>query len=635
MRFFRKKNKDTAPAPAAVEAGPADQQLQEALQKLEAILRAWQPKIIEIASGLTGVSADTEAEFVSIGAELQTFSKGCAASSEGASAIAAMMEGGSGFNIEALKELFEHAHDKVESCAISLSGGISGMKDLMQRIDSILELRLFLKKLAHSISVLGTLMKIETARVGEDEFNIMTSIVDDLSREIEDGSDEIVAAAGIAGSSLSGSSARISAVLDKFNRELSANKEHIITILNEMDRMIMQSKWVCKRLGDRAAQISPEVGNVVTALQYHDICRQQMEHVSDVLKDIASGISSMGGSDTAEQASFSRWTAHAITIQISQLEHVIAETASSAENISSHLSRISDIAGAQTEDVSLLLEEGDTEDNRIAKIGSELKSLSGMLSESKEMAISLGTAVADIAEAISGMSRQVSNIEMISENINLLALNTIIKVARTGETGRGLEVLAGEIRKLSVNAKNEITKGSEVITGILTTSSEFKRTVSDELEREIAATDEIFLRTNNTVQELLETDARVKGALDEISAKTKALEADVMRLISDIKFDATIKTGLEGMVISLRSLLKELEENMSGLPEAGTARQDINHLENRYTMHSEREVHIAALGTGSKKENGNNGKGNGNGNGSSGAYAAAVDNSLGDNVELF
>lgn len=628
MFFFgKKKNGNGKACPADAGPTPEELKLVESLSRLASVYGTWQPRMADMASELNSVSRDTEEEFLAIGASLQNFFKGCSASSSQASSAAAIFEGNDGLGISGFKDLFSHAHAEVESCAAAIAGGISGMDDLMQRIETILELRDFLKKLAHSISVLGTLMRIETARVGESEFNIMTSIVDELAQEIERDGTDIASSAKSARTSLTASRNKMSARIEKFNKDLSANREHVHGIMQELDMMIMQAKFACERIKGRASQISPEVGNVISALQYHDICRQQMEHVGEALGELAAKLSGAGAAGNDEGIALARRAHKVLHIQIRQLEHVIAETAASAESISSHLSRISDIAQAQAEDANLLLEEEDSGSDRIAGIGSELEALSGMLAENKTMVMDMGQAVSDVTATIGGMSRQVANIRMISDNISLLALNTIIKVARTGESGRGLEVLADEIRKISTNAEAEIAKGSGTINAILDTSSQFKRTLSEELEQELVSTEAVFRETRSAVEELMKTDAAMVQLLAEISGGTKKLETEIMELISGIRFADIIKSKLGSIASALKTMLNEIETLMPETADEDPAEPapELNDLAGRYTMHSERKVHQAAL----DRIDG------GNGSASAGGHAAAAANDLGDNVELF
>ena len=60
----------------------------------------------------------------------------------------------------------------------------------------------------------------------------------------------------------------------------------------------------------------------------------------------------------------------------------------------------------------------------------------------------------------------VSLIQGISSKTNLLGLNASIEAARSGEAGRGFDVVAKEIQKLSITSKNSIAKIDDIIKDI-------------------------------------------------------------------------------------------------------------------------------------------------------------------------
>lgn len=74
--------------------------------------------------------------------------------------------------------------------------------------------------------------------------------------------------------------------LNLFEHELGSAKTRVRHILEEIDKIANQAKWLCERINSRAYKISPELGEVVAAIQFHDITRQQIEHVSEVMHEI-------------------------------------------------------------------------------------------------------------------------------------------------------------------------------------------------------------------------------------------------------------------------------------------------------------------------------------------------------------
>ena len=595
----RKSSKDNGNALAALgeaqEAAPVPD-----IDKYWPVYKSWQPRLERMSNGLNKISRDIEEEFLSVGGNLQEFSDNCSKISSLAGEIAHMLESGSGFKSEAFKAVFQKAYSEIESCCSVISDKVCRMGDLTHSIQDISSLKLFLDKLSKAITIVGTLIRIETSRVEEAEFETMTGAIDDLAQQIAKNTAEVALSANHVNEGISAINLKMAESSEKIHKELDLTKERMAEIVEEMQAMTEQAKWACKRMEGRSTQIAPEIGNVIVALQSHDICRQQMQHVSEALLDIISKISSMNSLQETGKASFGHWITEAVGIQILQLEHVVSEASAAARGISDHLSRISDLADAQQEDATMILEDEESGSGRIVKISSELESLSTLMSDGKAMMIATIDEISAVNNVVGSMSEQVANIEMISDNINLLALNAIIKVARTGEAGRGLGVLADEIRKLSTKANDEITKGAAAINSILASSSELGQTLSEEMNRRLVSIEDVFKQTHSAVDELLDADKTMMKSMGGITAITKTLDEEIAQVVSDIKFDATIRAGIGEMVEELRKMLADVEAT---IPEGShQPAMDLEDLKSRYTIQSERDIHESRSTSNVKEE---------------------------------
>ncbi len=588
----------------------------------------WSPALHRMAEDINSLSVSTEREFMAVGEQLHSFAERFNENSASAARIVSVLDSGSGLNTKAFNELFANAYREIDHCVHSISSGITEMNSLTVRMNDILSLRSFLKGLSHSISTLGMYIRIETARVDDADFNTMTAVVDDLGHQIVKETEEIAASGGEANAGLLAIVARMNETMQELQRSLTEVQKSIDEILADVDSMMVQAGHVCVRMEGRTAQIMPAISRVVSALQYHDISRQQMEHVSHALDDVAARSQNLGTMTDEEKDSFNLWVYNVISIQVNQLKQIVEAAEKAAAEISEHLTTVADLGEAQVEDVGMIVEEDGSDGHRIEHIGVEMESLAKILNQVQAVNRWMIDSMASLSTNVGKMSVQVANIEAISDSINLLALNAIIKVARSGDAGRGLGVLADEIRKLSDVAKNEIAKGARCITSILEDSARMKENISADLSRQIETTAAISARTGDSVRELLDADRELMGSLSGISSLSRTLQDDISSLVAGITFHEVINNRMQGIISQLQAMLDEAEEKQLASKTAGGSAADLGlqELSKRYTMESEREIHASVIA----------------GVTGTGVAAAGMpgerstdESELGDNVELF
>jgi len=593
--------------------------------------RSWHATFTDLARELAGVSKNTENEFLAIGSKLNTVAEGCGGISARAASLARADESSGGFRIDKFEQLFQKAIESTGACAAAIPAGLVEMDGLKNRLEEIDGLRLYLEGLSRTITVIGVLTRIETARLGGIDFDTMTTVVDDLARQISQSTEEIASSAADAKKSIEAICKKMARELEAYKREATLVGANINDILREMNEMKMRCGWACKRIDGRSAQMTPEIGELVAALQSHDICRQKMEHVAKTLNDSADKVESMAGATYAEMGLFKKWADDVLKIQILQLEDVIAQTAAAADGISAHLTMLSDVSEAQSEDSSLILEEEESGKLRIGRIINELESLLSLNARCKAMTTDMMQAVSDVSGRVGMMSEHVANIVSISDSISLLAINALIKVSRTGDSGRALAVLADKIRTLSLEAGEEIARGTGKINAILAAAGEFRKTLSDVLTERLAAADSVGEECRSAAPELVAADRAMIDSIHDIAKTTDDLKTEIEQLVSGIRFDQTIKTGIGDMVSKLRAVLVDIAETIpdGAVSMSDAPSTDVKELEMRYTMESEREAHNAVIEA-APRAAGPDGAG-----GKSEVVKDRAREQIGENVELF
>ncbi len=595
------------------------------------ISRSWVPDFKKMAYDLKTIASETENEFLALGMKLQNFSVACIENAELATGVATQIESGDGFSISSFKSLFEDIYNVIETTTETMSEGLEMVADLRLNLNEIIVMEEYFKKLARSITIIGTLIRIETAHAKQAEFNVMTGVVDDLAKQILSSSREIFNTVQASIGKVMHVHGMIEPYIETFDRELSKVKERVKMILNELDGMAMQAKWLCERIGGRAAKITPEIGEVVTAIQFHDITRQQMEHVGEALDDSVEKLIDLSQLDNASKITSIRWIYEVLKIQLAQIILIVKETNNAADLIAQHLSLVYDLSEAQAEDATMIIAEEESGSDKIKMIGIALDGLSKILNAIKTMGIEMAKSIYDITEKIGGMTEQVKKIEMISDSINLLSLNAIIKASKTGADGRTLVVLAEEISKLSSHASEKIGEGFKALKGILAKSENFKYVLQDKLQQQLTFSEHISRQAKSSMENLLEDSKKIMDSMNRISAKTKILKDDITKVIKGINFNKLIEERLTNFHETLENIFNELGESVPAYcMESEELAPDLTEMLKRYTMQSERRIHQ----TTSDKERSHAGTGDVELFGSDDDQSS-TDSSMGDNVELF
>lgn len=176
-------------------------------------------------------------------------------------------------------------------------------------------------------------------------------------------------------------------------------------------------------------------------------------------------------------------------------------------------------------------------ENEIVNVADKLKGMSKELYHRSETGIQNSQDLLETIKAVSQESNEnvsnlvklqkqadsikgiVKTIQEIASQTNLLALNAAIEAARAGEYGRGFDVVAKEVRKLSVRVEQSISQVKENVEGI---------------EREIGQVTDSITRIAEKVDKTNEQITVTTNDFNEIASAAEALDEQSKQFIDII-----------------------------------------------------------------------------------------------------
>jgi methyl-accepting chemotaxis protein len=286
-------------------------------------------------------------------------------------------------------------------------------------------------------------------------------------------------------------------------------------------------------------------------------------------------------------------------VLVGQLKEVIEQTESAALEIGEKFMNIVDRAQAQAQKAANSVGgfTGDAGSGaHIEKSKVVLADIINKLKANVEMDEKSLDGIEGIMQDAAAIKKNISEIEYIADQTNLLALNAAIEAARAGEHGRGFAVVADEVRKLADRsniAANSIRKMIDKIDSDIRGIHERTEKMTKESS---AGAVEAEVVVGDTMKNLDRLMSGTKEQLDELTAETGALASDISNIVVSMQFQDITRQRIEHVMTPMLAFRDEFEEVGQRITKMSVKMQDwrgkggAEWLEGMYTMESERQV---------------------------------------------
>ena len=553
---------------------------------------AWSLLLASSLQTLRQLAGATEREFLQVGNQMQGVYQKASRLSETSHCLVKVASGQEIHTIMIrLRQILQDMENYLAQAQKQSSGicqSLDLVQALLQKVGPPLE---GVKKMSKHLYIFEVSIKIESVHLGDmgSEFVNLAQDIKKLSYQIK----EKVDAIHTHREKLIGLIAKNRINLQNAG---SIQDTKVALTLENTGESLSELESVNERfsqLGTAISHISDENSNnlseIVQSMQFHDIYRQQMEHVIEALEKLmkffADGhqegdeglalVSRIGDVCELQEAQVqfaSEELYTAVSLIVSNLRNIDTKQRQMAHDIYEQTSGDRDASGASF----------------VENVSGRMSSVTGLLAVCARSNAEMAALLQEAAATVMQITSFVSDIEEIGKEIIQIALNARIKASCTGKDGASLSVLAEEIGQLS----NAAVQHTDLITATLTEVN----STSQVLSGSVAGSEDAFARKLREMELEL---GKVLGSLEgmgrelfSLIAQTRdqasVLTQEIETITGGIRVHEKARSKADSVLADLRTIVSQARALQ---PASAEFKNDLRQMSERYTMESERRIH--------------------------------------------
>jgi methyl-accepting chemotaxis protein len=561
-------------------------------------------KLKSCAAELEALGPDTEREFLSIGEMLNNLSSLCFQMTDCAVQIASI----SNFNTEnttannysftdETRKIFKNVTKQVKDSIDSLGEGGDLLLELSDRIRTLREPIKKLYTLGKTFRVLGISIKIESSR-NEDAshgFKLLADEVAEIAMLVQDNCRYCTEKTNIIDRDIHSSRQDLS---NKKNQYDNKAEQAIYNILGTLEEIGDKSEALASGIQERSSAMVQGISDVVMAMQFHDITRQQLENVAKALFEICDKVKKNEADSGVDNENDVLEIYGILSIQTAHLNSIFEQIVQAKKQIELGLGKTMEQARSQAEDVRTLLSMKDSTGSKsvIASLEKEINNIVHSLNKALNVVKHAAEVSKNVYDNVSDIGSFVSKIENISFDVKTLAINAMIEATKTGDTGRTLIVLAKELSILSMETKNGAEDSIEMLNRIMA-GTEKQLELSTNLDKTRAEVDEMINRAKVLTGTILSSMVNLGELAHKIDSDNRDLESRIVRLVPSIKFPEIMGDRIDRNWQMICQVINDIEEQYPQFLEKDSkVEQIMEKLSRQYVMDRERTIHAQVAG---------------------------------------
>jgi len=594
-------------------------------------------RLTGIVGGLIG---GTEDQFLYIGSRLNEVYNEVESISRQASSLVGILESSAmKKTIGQFYEVLDRMDRHIRSSDTKFNNGMDALKEVRDVVSHVGNPLANFRKIVKKLKILSISTKIESAQLKhmEIDFVNLAGDVEQLSALIHEKSTSIDNHRRSLVSLVQQTLAKVIGINEKSKWYVNEVLGNIKSSINLLENKQELSFNVADSMLARFNATSKRVGEVVMEMQFHDITRQQVEHIRDVMDTMEKKLDPMAtgpdGADIGEEkTSLMAEAAIACELQKAQLVDARDKFVRAIIAIMDNLKGVVINVFKIIDDVQKITGTTDIiSANFFSNIESETASVIEKLEEGTLASRELSEAMGGLSTSVSTISGLVDDIEEIGEEIELIAVNARVKAAHTGSEGAPLGVIAEAIQHLSIDATSQKTTISELLRRVIAATEDLHMVMAENISGGVSDTGNIIEELAILLTELKAMNDEVITLVSEIETKSRGLSDVIENTILDITVHNDFACDVDAASVYFDDVISKIKEMVSEDDLKKARGLSLKYIEKNYTMQRERIVHqsIAAPNVIPFDSHGR-------GKAASAISEDAIESDeLGDNVELF
>ncbi len=542
----------------------------------------WTKALEQVIGDLDRLNQETERDFLSIGGKLAEFIEAVGLISSELAALRDLISGEHGLRAsQALTCALDHSTD-MRSLHADRNAGLSDMRQEAMRLKQTLA---GFEGTVSTFRTLGVLTRIETARLGSvgADFGNLADDVKALATDVQARVETALVAAVQLIPPIQSATQNISALDEGQAKNLPGIISGVLASISAFRDIQTRAHDSSGRMAAQYEAISDAFKKLIVSIQFHDITRQQVEHVIGALRRVRAMFEGESGNTRRDP----RGTVAAIILQSSQLADAEKKFAASVASVIHNLDEVASRVREMAEESRMLSGLSEDEKNSFfLEMEKGCTAILGGLSHCAEATAATRVTSIDLAQTIARMRGSIDEIQAIEIQMQRMALNAGIRAAHIGPLGDALSVLAGAMQQGAFESR----RCSESLVDALALMSQGATNLFRAQGADPEGEDSSVESMRKAVAELHSSSERSFAQIARITACGARLRENISATRASFSVGSTFADAVGRAREMLAEIGDKYQADSSSQGDEGVE-QSLADFARHYTMQAERDIH--------------------------------------------